>query len=490
MSQSAPHGRLRAGWAVSDITPDQPVLIAGQFHSRVSEGVDDPITVTALALDSGEDHAVFVSCDLVSIPDALRDAVRAQLAQSTPELDPKKVILHGTHTHTGPEVRLPEVGAGHTSTGTGVELSAMPIEDYVRTATDRIAEAVLHAWRSRAPSGMAFGQGVAVVGRNRRSTDRTGKSTMYGNTDTAAFSHIEGYEDHSVNVMAAYDEGAALTGLVVNVPCPAQVDEGAFTLSADYWYETRQELRRRFGEHLPILAQCSAAGDQSPHLLFEKRAAERMLALMGRTEREEIARRLANSVEEALRGASAEIDNHPILNHHAQELLLPMTPLNESDARTAEQEAETLRLRYEEEKRKLDTDPQRRNAKRWYQDVTAAYRQMRWYERVAERYRRGEAHPTLAAELHVIRLGDMAFATNPFEYYLDYGVYIKARSRAVQTLVVQLAGQGTYVPSRRSMAGGGYGSIPASNPVGPEGGWQIAEQTVAVIERLWENSEG
>ena len=88
-------------------------------------------------------------------------------------------------------------------------------------------------------------------------------------------------------------------------------------------------------------------------------------------------------------------------------------------------------------------------------------------------------------ELHVLRLGELAIATNPFEYYLDFGVFIKARSPAVQTMLVQLAGGGSYCPSRRSLAGGGYGSLPASNPVGPEGGRKLAERTIEVLLGLW-----
>ena len=108
---------------------------------------------------------------------------------------------------------------------------------------------------------------------------------MYGDTDTPTFSHIEGYEDHSLNVLATWDERGACTGLVVNVPCTAQVSEGEFALSADFWHDARLELRKRLGTGLFVLAQCSAAGDQSPHLLFEKRPARRMLALAGRTQR-------------------------------------------------------------------------------------------------------------------------------------------------------------------------------------------------------------
>lgn len=85
----------------------------------------------------------------------------------------------------------------------------------------------------------------------------------------------------------------------------------------------------------------------------------------------------------------------------------------------------------------------------------------------------------------MIRIGDIVFATNPFEYYVDYGVQIKVRSPAVQTFLVQLAGEGTYVPSPRSVSGGGYGSVPASNVIGTEGGQQLAEYTVSAIRSLW-----
>src|SRR5687768_4564523 len=87
---------LKVGWAQADITPKEPVLLAGQFPSRVSEGVLDPITATVLTLEADGEHVVFVTCDVVSIADKLRDSVRARLA-NVPGLDPMKVILHATH---------------------------------------------------------------------------------------------------------------------------------------------------------------------------------------------------------------------------------------------------------------------------------------------------------------------------------------------------------------------------------------------------------
>ena len=95
-------------------------------------------------------------------------------------------------------VRLSRQGSGKTSSGVGVELPAMPIKDYLDFASERIAQTVAQAWEKRAPGRIAYGMGSAVVGRNRRWVDTAGRATMYGNTNTETFSHIEGYEDHSI----------------------------------------------------------------------------------------------------------------------------------------------------------------------------------------------------------------------------------------------------------------------------------------------------
>jgi len=104
---------------------------------------------------------------------------------------------------------------------------------------------------------------------------------------------------------------------------------------------------------------------------------------------------------------------------------------------------------------------------------------------VLDRCELQRTRPTCPVEIHVLRLGDVAVATNPFELYLDYGVRLKARSPALQTFVVQLSGPGTYLPTARSVAGGSYGSEPASNLVGPAAGDMLVEETLAELHRLF-----
>ena len=233
------------------------------------------------------------------------------------------------------------------------------------------------------------------------------------------------------------------------------------------------------------MPQCSAAGDQSPHLLYDKRAEERMLELKGRTSREDIAHRIADAVDDVLPHIRSCPQAGPELRHEIADVDVPVRALTQDDVDTGLREAAALQTEYEAELRKLGAAPALRDEPRWYCPVTRACRRMRWFQGVAERFELQKTQPRMPVELHVVCLGDVAFATNPFEFYLDFGVYIKARSRAVQTFLIQLSGMGTYVPTPRSVAAGGYGSIPSSNPIGPEGGRLMADRTIDLIAQLW-----
>ncbi|MCU0913950.1 MAG: hypothetical protein MUC88_05225 [Planctomycetes bacterium] len=506
LANDAGPDHLCIGWATVDITPDRPVVLRGQFYARVSEGVMDPVTATALALEAVKkgathDWAILVSCDLVAIGDELRDRVREHVRTLLPDLDPAKVFLNATHTHTAPAFGtrsqaqdaalaqsygwdLPPVWADW-----GIELEAMPGDEYREFAATRIADAVARAWKSRRPGGLGFGLGSAVVGHNRLTAYDSGKSQLYGPTARGDFSHIEGYEDHAVNLLFTWDRDKTLTGVVLNVACPSQCSEHLYQISADFWHDTRTELRRRLGQRLFVLPQASAAGDQSPHLIgrgsTRENAEQRMERLTGRNRRQQIAQRLADAVTSVLPHLEKTIEWNPVFAHRVALVELTRRQISTQDVAAAVSESQRWRQRYEELRRTLVEQPQTRQKQRWYTEITQAYQQTMRGARVRDRFELQREHPKLSYEVHVLRLGDMALATNPFELYLDYGVRMQQRSPAVQTFVVQLAGAGTYLPTQRSIAGGAYGAVPASTEIGPEGGRELVEQTLALIESLF-----
>ena len=119
------------------------------------------------------------------------------------------------------------------------------------------------------------------------------------------------------------------------------------------------------------------------------------------------------------------------------------------------------------------------------------YAKMTWFGDVLKRYKAQQKNPeaTYASEIHVLRIGDAAIATNQFELFTDYGIRIQARSKAIQTFVIQLAGPGTYLPTEKAIAGGGYSAVCQSNVVGAEGGQLLVDRTIEIIDSFWEEKE-
>ena len=499
-------GNFNIGWASIDITPDKPVLLAGQFFARVSEGVLDPVTATVLALEYGtgpsSEKAIMISCDLVSISENFRDNVRNLLKNTIPEVNSDQIFLNATHTHTAPSVG----SATDTKSMYGVELDAMSPADCQKYISERIAKATEEAWKNRKPGGISFGLGQAVVGHNRHSVDMNGKSVMYKNANFPEFSHVEGYVDHSVNLLYTWDKKSKLTGMIINVPCPSQVTESIFQISADYWYETRLEVRKRFGKNIYILPQCSAAGDQAPHIQVGAKDEERMQRLIvqdkvpgGRSslgQRRQIALRIADAVTSVYPYMKDNIDWDPVFEHRAEQMELSRRIIDTSgirnapdatrrltglvDANTPESYAE----QYNQLLQEITENPEiKKKDPHWYVGITNAYSKMRGSTGRPDRPSPGQHPAKMPVEIHVVRIGDIAFATNPFELYLDYGIRIKGRSPAIQTFLVQLTGSGGYLPSARAVAGGSYGA--ASTAIGPEGGQELVEKTLEMINAVW-----
>ena len=415
---------------------------------------------TALALESREgekplDQVVLVACDLVAIDRPVLERTRALLEGRLPGFDGRKLVVSATHTHTAP---VYEDGK-YTIPRDGV----MQPPEYAEFLSGRIAEAAAKAWDARRPARAGWGLGHAVVAQNRRATYADGRAVMYGATDKPDFRGIEGPEDQGVEVLFLWDAGGRLIATAVNVACPAQEVEGESTIDADFWHEVRESLRAKHGKDLAVLGWTGAAGDQSPHLMFRKAAEERMRRLRRLSRLEELARRVVAAWEEAHEGARQEQNAGIALIHRVEAVELPERLVRDDEAAEARKEVE-----------QHSPYPERRRTVTWYQDVIDRH----------NRQKAGKVEP-YRMELHAIRLGDVAIATNPFELYTQYGIQIKARSRALQTFVVQLTGPGTYLPTAEAVRGGGYSAIAASSVVGPEGGRVLVDRTVELINSLW-----
>ncbi|MFA6714749.1 MAG: hypothetical protein WC082_03520 [Victivallales bacterium] len=504
-------GNLKIGWAVRDVSTEKPVNIPGQFHMRISKGILDPVTVTALLIEDGKDLVCMISADLVVIRSGLLDEVRAKAAKLLPEFPVEKIFMSATHTHAGPN-HYADSGWSNTPGGIStamvkevpMEINIASGDEYRDFLSTQTAEAVAEAYRKRAPGGIAYGYGFATVAHSRRVTyfddlskrpgavknsthALSGHSAMYGKTDDPMFAGYEAGTESFVNLLYTFDLEGKLTGALINVPCPSQNDEAIDRLSASFWHDARELIRKKHG-NIPILAQCAAGGDLSPRQLHYKSAEVRRYQLKYGDaskspedfRRRDIAERIASAFDEVLAWAKKDILTEIPLTHKVEMVMLSKRLITKDEYEA--DKAMLAELNKEEFARTGTPEEKLRH------DSTLVAGRNRC-QRIIDRFEKLDAEPKLPMEMHVVRIGDIAFATNRFELYMDYMHRIQARSPFTQTFIVQLTGVpgndgGTYLATERGEYGRGYSASRYCNIVSSKGGQELVEETVKILKEI------
>jgi hypothetical protein len=463
-----PAAELWIGAAEADITPERPVALAGQFHVRVAptNNILNRCKANVLALESRgsggtAECAILIACDVCYLAGNTQQRFRAHVGDRLKGFDTDKLFLAVTHTHTGPMVDP----FWYDLSGSG----AMPLDEYEAFFFERLAAAAVQAWEGRRPGMVAWGLGHAVVGQNRRAVYADGSAVMYGAVDRPDFRGLEGGDDHAVDIFYFLDGDKKPLAAAITVACPAQVQEGLSRVNADYWHEVREALRERHGTSYVVLGFCAPAGDLVPRPMLRNGAEARMSRLRALGRQQEVARRIVRAYDETWEAAQRDIRSDVVFMHRVERFDVPGRRITDAEYETAMKNYTPLAG-----KERL---------------VGGEVRKERWFKRTLDRYEAQKTvEPRYAVEMHVLRLGDVVVATNPFELFVDYAMRIHGRSPAGQTMLIQLASPAdahSYLPSERAVKGGGYSAVPESSLVGPEGGQMLVERTLAAIKALF-----
>ena len=514
---------LKIGWGRRSINPGKPVAITGQHYLRVSLGEYSPVYVSALVLENGEDAVIFVSADMVALRGGILDRVKERLEKLAPEIPADKLIMNVTHTHAGPNfsVATPAVPG----------MTYMPKEEIIEFLTTQISDAIIDAWKDRAPGSVAYGYGFATVGHSRRTIylntnyaktksscapgyDVPGLGKMYGNTNDPAFSHYEAGTDAFINLFYTFDANGKLNGAIINVPCPSQTNEHAWQLHPGFWGPARDKIRAKHGD-IGIICQSAAAGDLAPRQLHylkaelrryqlkypekvkayladplrypehfftspEEEQARREKDLLDMMRAEDIANRIASAFEEVLEWAQRDKVANPVLRHKVENVQLERRMVSEAELKKAREDNEWIKneiarikasgKEVSEVDRTLPSRLNRTNA-------------------VFDRYEAQKTDPTLEMPIHAVRIGDVAFASNRFELYLDFMHRMQARSPYTQTFIVQLTAVpgedgGSYLATKRAAANLGYSATLFTNKVSADGGQQLVDNTLRMLNEM------
>ena len=465
---------LKIGWAINDISTDKPVELAGTFHWRTSKGLRDPLMATALAVDNGEDCVVFLSMDFINPPGHIVKQVRKLVKAEIPDLPPEKILFNATHIHTGVSIYRTEKKLR---------------EEYSKYMADQIFKSVKEAWAARKPGKIAYGYDLVVTAFNRRIVyfnDRKGgigmsprgKAVLHGRTNVPDFSHVEGGADPFANYLFTYDMEGKLTGAIINVGYTAQVSISDRYVSSDTWHDMRKLMAEKH-PGVYILPQVAAAGEATFEQPYYKDAEKRRYRLIygrepaypGEFQRKQIAGRILTSFDRAHEWAQKEKFSDLPIKHVVKTLKLSPSIPSQVDYEAAQ---EGLRKIAEYRKDPKTTERMR----------TSLQSRENVCKRVIRSYENADKLPKVPMEFHVLRIGDVGFVSEQFEYYFEFGQRIQARSPFVQTFVIQLAGMGGgYLATERASRNGGYGTRFLC-PVSPKGGQEIVEAAVKGLTEL------
>lgn len=491
---------IKIGWSEVSIVPEgRRVDLVGQFYERISGEIETPIAVTALALECGDEQMVFVGCDLVSTSHKLLQSVREALPEDC-GFDKSKLIIGAIHTHTS---------MGYTKRSDSFSNALQNLNEYkpdhvkyVPLAHDespdilrgdeardfiveRIAKAALEAWEKRAEGAYACGFGRAAVGMCRRVCYDDGSAKMWGNSNLANFTELESGNDSGIELMFTYDADKKLTGVVANVACPAQVLEHQSFISSDYMGKVRELVQAKYGKEVCFLGMISPAGDMCPRDLIRwvdspvckndpnihrdtviaRRADPSMFEVKGC---EKAARRVATEIFWALDDVT-EYVTETVFKHKNLTVEMPLRKVTIAEYESA---VKVVKDFFE----KLEGDIN-------YEDNA----RMQIYSGIIARYKLQQTMDLYPIEVHVMRLGDVAFATNPYELFLNYGNQIRARSLAKQTFLSQLTcGSYGYLPTEKAEQGSHYSAFVGSGTAGHAGGELLVRKTVKEINEMFE----
>ena len=245
----------QAGAAKVDITPTEAVPLAGYGgKTRMSERVEHPIWIKALALrDDAGATSVLVTADLVGLSTKMVDRI-ARRAQEKHGIARERLILNTSHNHSCPVTEdvlwlyyefTPEEAAAR--------------DRYTARLYEQYDELIGKAIANLVPAELAFEQGLAGVGVNRRRSRGPGTRQLGGQVD----------QDVPVITVKSGDQ---LKAIVFGYSCHTTA-LGGLSINGDYAGFAQLELEKSFPGSVAMFVQ-NCGGDANPLPRIRGRDAE------------------------------------------------------------------------------------------------------------------------------------------------------------------------------------------------------------------------
>ncbi|MGD0090973.1 MAG: hypothetical protein ABSE73_13730, partial [Planctomycetota bacterium] len=372
---------LLAGAAEVDFTPPVGTAMAGALTPRVSQGVDDPLTIKALVLESGGVKLAYVLLDLIALHRRTGDAAVALASQRT-GIPASHIVWAASHTHTGPYPGEVLFGAEEGGVAQGW-LASLPA---------KFASAVELAHQARRPARLCRQRGYChQMIHNRRLKFKDGRELntwlLHKGEEEVQCLGSAGPVDPEVGILSFDDERGVPIAILWHYTLHTNANFGP-RFSADYPGVVAGRLRERFGTATVPIFMPGAFADINPTGSYRQ---------IGDALAEVIIKRMDQ--RRPVEGATA-------LGALKEEVTVPYRDF------TSDQE-------------------QRIRASQWPPDAQECFR-----KELARMKQQGDTEARTL--LQAWRIGEVGFASLPGELFVEWGLKIKAESPFPWTFPVEL----------------------------------------------------
>lgn len=264
----------RAGFAAVDITPREPIWMAGYGNrNKPSEGVDHPLKARVLALAHDKDApVVLVSADIIGFSRELSEVIAERLRAKF-QLPRANLMLAATHTHTGPVIGQNLRGMFNLQ-----GKDAQVVDRYTEFLAAEVVTAVAAALHKMAPVRLSQGRGRATFAVSRR-VFRPGGVNFGVNPD--------GPVDHEVPVLRLDDEKGQVKGIVFGYACHCTTLGGDHYQLGGDWAGYAADYLERAHPGAVALFVTGCGGDANPEprgkLEFARQHGLELAGAVGRT---------------------------------------------------------------------------------------------------------------------------------------------------------------------------------------------------------------
>jgi hypothetical protein len=242
-------GELRGGFARVEITPTKPVTMAGYAaRTNVSQGVHDPLSGRAMALEADGKRVVIMSVDNLGWYNDTAEPTRQAILEET-KLQPSELLLAAIHTHSAPTLALDSAKSHPNNV------------EYTRELGHKLASAAKQALENLAPVRLSFGVGYSPVGANRREVthDTNGAPKIVLGRNP----HIP--IDREVQVLKLTRNDGELAGIFWDFPTHStSLGTRNLNISGDIHGLAAQFVEKYFGDKIVAPEFAGASGNIDP----------------------------------------------------------------------------------------------------------------------------------------------------------------------------------------------------------------------------------